>query len=117
MKAFHRMSGDVRIDLPNGEGLRIEVRDTPRSAFAMPLRQLIVPRKEFEELAQQIRDEDEEKVRLRRECDETQGAFLRACDELDEWKRKAAERPDVDELKAVIVSQAREIARRKGESG
>lgn len=164
MRAFYRVSGDVRIELPTDGSVRLEMTG---GAFETTSRRLIVPRDEFEKLAEQIRDGDEVRAELRRSLDATeielsetksrlatlQEAYDAATEEREalrflqhtkparmvihttseekhDWTSSDMATADVldkiaatapvgslvDDLKNTIVSQAREIARMKGES-
>lgn len=148
MRAHHRVSGKVRIDLPRDFETEIKVDPSRYS--------VVVSREAFEELAAQIREGDVEKAELRRDLSKAEQGLERTWVEMgtlrEAYDAASAERDalrhlqrteparmvlqaedgkplwpwlealtdsratDVDELKAVIVSQAREIARLKGES-
>jgi len=133
VRAFSRVGGKVRISLP----VDIETEHTGSD----PVRwSVIVGRGEYEELRDQILDGDPVRAELKRSLDEAMRRIEQLTDERDrmtaqrdEAVRKAAlvdaarpirmtmpaelfAVPVDDELKAVIVSQAREIARLKGES-
>ncbi|MFG3014318.1 hypothetical protein ACGFZB_28645 [Streptomyces cinerochromogenes] len=134
MRAYSRVGGKIRITLP--DEFETEHQNDP-------LRwSVIVERGEYNELREQILEGDPVRAELERERDELKARAEQAAEERDRMiaQRDAAvarlaaveaARPirmsvpadlfvkpsdDVDELKAVIVSQAREIARLKGES-
>jgi hypothetical protein len=169
VRAHHRISGRVRIDLP-ADGYEMEVLH-PRPGegrFPKAVR-VIVSEAEFNELREQILDADPVRAELKTAIDDTARHLGVALDDVsvgrskwdatnvyrvvraaervvkerdelrerDEQLRKALLGPIVlhtttaehtwtptdetsaqlvDELRAVIVSQAREIARLKGES-
>ncbi|MEU3729989.1 hypothetical protein AB0E81_11350 [Streptomyces sp. NPDC033538] len=132
MRAFYRANGDVRFEFKRAASVNFEV-----DRFG---RHLVVPKDEFEELADQIKNGDPVRAELERDLDEARRRIEQLTEERDrmttqrdEAVRKAAVvdalRPirmtvpaelltesDDKELRAVIVSQAREIARLKGES-
>ncbi|MEV4037712.1 hypothetical protein [Streptomyces umbrinus] len=163
MKAYHRISGKVRIDLPTD--FEYEAKEDPRR-FSV-----VVDRKHFEALADEIKEGDPVRAELKRSLDDALSQIERLSDDRDHWEQEAenwkreAERgpdrarlrqlveerdrmtaqrdeavklatsvetlrpirmtvpaelfadssDDVSELKAVVVSQAREIVRLKGE--
>lgn len=104
MRAFHRVSGRVRLDFTHASDVGYESNAGRLS--------IVIDGDEFEELAQQIRDGDPDVAELRRERDTwKRAAHSHAAD----LAKNVDDMADVIELRAVIVSQAREITRLKGE--
>lgn len=139
MRALYRMDG-------SDDGMKVRIVLPPSSVYeyrVSPEREeIIVCVDDFEELASQIREGDSEKAELKRALDRVAEAlgvaqvdnFAARLVERAEWvvesrdyweaeetrTRREAEAllaaDDVDDLKATIVSQAREISRLKGDS-
>ncbi|MYR43080.1 hypothetical protein [Streptomyces sp. SID5910] len=130
----------MRIDLPS-DGYEMEVIHPRPGAGRLPKAvRVVVSEAEFNELRDQILEADPVRAELRRDLDEALRRIEQLTEErdrmtaqCDEAVRRAAvvdglrpirmevpaelfTKPVDDELKAVIVSQAREIARLKGES-
>lgn len=82
MRAYHRVSGAVRLEMK------------PHSTYSYEIsgdggRRLIVSAEEFEELATQIRDGDVEKAELKRELEETKERLRRVSEDRVTWKEAA----------------------------